>query len=131
MTSLVRTMPGRRSGGAAARMAVRVAQVRAEQRANSLLERIRAAAGADQLALVQALILNHAQVQAEFSANDFRDQLADLPHGVLGAAVRGLAASRSITNTGRTVPSTSPDTHGHRIAVYRLPVGAEETQAAA
>ncbi|MEU5424212.1 hypothetical protein AB0H73_01195 [Streptomyces olivoreticuli] len=131
MTSLVRTRPGRRSGGAAARMAVRVAQVRAEQRANSLLARIRAATGTDQFALVQALILNHARVQAEFSANDFRDQLADLPHGVLGAAVRGLAASRSIVNTGRTVPSTSPDTHGHRIAVYRLPAGAEETQAAA
>ncbi|MGW2364954.1 hypothetical protein ACWCZ5_05155 [Streptomyces sp. NPDC001667] len=131
MTSLVRTMPGRRSGGAAARMAVRVAQVRAERRANSLLERIRSATGTDQLALVQALILDHARVQVEFSANDFRDQLPDLSHGVLGAAVRGLAASRSITNTGRTVPSTSPDTHGHRIAVYRLPDEAEETQAAA
>ncbi|MEU5417726.1 hypothetical protein [Streptomyces sp. NPDC020667] len=131
MTSLVRTMPGRRSGGAAARMAVRVAQVCAERRANSLLERIRSAAGADQLALVQALILDHAQGWVEFSANDFRDQLPDLPHGVLGAAVRGLAASRSITNTGRTVPSTSPDTHGHRIAVYRLPDEAEEAEAAA
>ncbi|MEV6777026.1 hypothetical protein [Streptomyces syringium] len=111
---------------------VHLAQFRAERRANTLLERIRAAAGADQLALVQALILDHALGCAEFSANDFRDQLpGDLPHGLLGAAVRGLAASRTITATGRTVPSTSPATHGHRITVYRLAAAAEELAHAA
>ncbi|MEW2580148.1 hypothetical protein [Streptomyces syringium] len=110
---------------------VHLAQFRAERRANTLLERIRAAAGADQLALVQALILDHA-LGAEFSANDFRDLLPDdLPHGLLGAAVRGLAASRTITATGRTVPSTSPATHGHRITVYRLTAAAEELAPAA
>ncbi|WP_436319595.1 hypothetical protein [Streptomyces syringium] len=108
-----------------------VYEFRAERGANRLLERIRAAADREQLALVQALILDHALTVEEFSANDFRDRLpADLPHGLLGAAVRGLAASRAITNTGRTVPSTSPDTHGHRIAVYRLTAPRQEAAAA-
>ncbi|MEU3355253.1 hypothetical protein [Streptomyces sp. NPDC037389] len=96
-------------------------EFRAERSANRLLDRIRSAADREQLALVQALILDHALTVPDFSANDFRERLpADLPHGLLGAAVRGLASSRAITNTGRTVPSTSPDTHGHRIAVYRI-----------
>ncbi|WP_370421978.1 hypothetical protein AB8O64_27705 [Streptomyces sp. QH1-20] len=110
---------------------VHLAQFRAERNANSLLGRIRSAAGGDQLALVQALILDHALTAAEFSANDFRDQLPDLPHGLLGAAVRGLAASRTITATGRTVPSTSPATHGHRITVYRLTAAADDLASAA
>ncbi|MFI9237801.1 hypothetical protein [Streptomyces sp. NPDC053079] len=106
-------------------------EFRAERGANRLLERIRAAADREQLALVQALILDHALTVEEFSANDFRDRLpADLPHGLLGAAVRGLAASRAISNTGRTVPSTSPDTHGHHIAVYRLTAPHQEAVAA-
>lgn len=97
------------------------AEARAERRANALLERIRDAADAEQLGLVQGLVLGHALGGAEFSANDFRDLVPDgVPHGLLGAAIRGLAASRAITNTGRTVPSTAPATHGHRIAVYRL-----------
>lgn len=105
-------------------------EFRAERRANNLLERIRCAADREQLALVQALILDHALTVPEFSANDFRERLpADVPHGLLGAAVRGLAASRAITNTGRSVPSTSPDTHGHRIAVYRLTAAPAETAA--
>ncbi|MFB7630670.1 hypothetical protein ACFC0M_06950 [Streptomyces sp. NPDC056149] len=94
---------------------------RAEREANALLERIRRAADAEQLGLVQGIVLDHALDGAEFSANDFRALLPDgVPHGLLGAAIRGLAASRSITNTGRTAPSTAPATHGHRIAVYRL-----------
>ncbi|MEU2514331.1 hypothetical protein [Streptomyces syringium] len=107
-----------------------VHEFRVQRGANDLLARIRAAANREQLALVQALILDHGLSADEFSANDFRDRLpADLPHGLLGAAVRGLAASRAITNTGRTVPSTSPDTHGHRIAVYRLTAAQAETAA--
>ncbi|MEV4739813.1 hypothetical protein [Streptomyces sp. NPDC049555] len=106
-------------------------EFRAQRGANDLLARIRAAADREQLALVQALILDHALTADEFSANDFRGCLpADLPHGLLGAAVRGLAASRAITNTGRTVPSTSPDTHGHRIAVYRLTTCRDQAEAA-
>ncbi|WEB41533.1 hypothetical protein MOV08_21170 [Streptomyces yunnanensis] len=98
-----------------------LAEARAERRANALLERIRGASDTGQLALVQAIVLDHALGGAEFSANDFREVLPDgIPHGLLGAAIRGLAASRRIINTGRTVPSTSPATHGHRIAVYRL-----------
>ncbi|ANZ17476.1 hypothetical protein O1L44_16390 [Streptomyces noursei] len=97
------------------------AEARAEQKANALLERIRKAADAEQLGLVQGIVLDHALGGVEFSANDFRDRLPDgVRHGLLGAAIRGLAASRTITNTGRTVPSTAPATHGHRIAVYRL-----------
>ncbi|MEH6373647.1 hypothetical protein V7793_04695 [Streptomyces sp. KLMMK] len=77
--------------------------------------------------MVQALIVDHGLTRPEFSANDFRDLLPDLPHGLLGAAVRGLAASGTITATGRTVPSTSPATHGHRISVYRITAAPEET----
>ncbi|MEU3350238.1 hypothetical protein [Streptomyces sp. NPDC037389] len=111
--------------------AVHVAEFRAERRANRLLQRIRAAASRDQLRLVQALILDHGLTQPEFSANDFRDLLPDLQHGLLGAAVRGLAASGAITATGRTAPSTSPATHGHRISVYRITAAPEETAPAA
>ncbi|MCA6090966.1 hypothetical protein LE181_02095 [Streptomyces sp. SCA3-4] len=111
--------------------AVHLDQFRAERRANRMLARIRAAAGRDQLTLVQALILDHGLMAEEFSANDFRPQLPDLPHGLLGAAVRGLAASGAITATGRTVPSTSPATHGHRISVYRITATPGETAPAA
>ncbi|MFE7609226.1 hypothetical protein [Streptomyces celluloflavus] len=104
---------------------------RAKRKANALLERIRQAADAEQLGLVQGIVLAHALDGAEFSANDFRDLLPDgIPHGLLGAAIRGLAASRAITNTGRTVPSTAPATHGHRIAVYRLTVPDHQKAAA-
>ncbi|WP_367129959.1 MULTISPECIES: hypothetical protein [Streptomyces] len=116
--------------GEAAPGAVHLDQFRAQRRANSLLARIRAAAGRDQLALVQELILDHGLT--EFSANDFRRRLPDgLPHGLLGAAVRGLAASGAITATGRTVPSTAPATHGHRISVYRITAAPGETAPAA
>ncbi|MDT0451852.1 hypothetical protein [Streptomyces hesseae] len=111
--------------------AVQLDQFRAERRANRMLARIRAAAGRDQLSLVQALICDHGLTVGEFSANDFRLQLPDLPHGLLGAAVRGLAASGAITATGRTVPSTSPATHGHRISVYRVTAAPGETAPAA
>ncbi|WP_424888078.1 hypothetical protein [Streptomyces sp. XH2] len=118
--------------GEAAPGAVHLDQFRAQRRANSLLARIRAAADRDQLALVQELILDHGLTEGEFSANDFRRQLPDgLPHGLLGAAVRGLAASGAITATGRTVPSTAPATHGHRITVYRITAAPEETAPAA
>ncbi|GAA0423708.1 hypothetical protein [Streptomyces luteireticuli] len=99
---------------------VRLAEFRAERSANALLARIRAASASEQLVFVQALILDHALAEEEFSANDFRDALPDLRHGILGAAIRGLAASGHIVNTGRYVPSTLKTTHGHRIAVYRL-----------
>ncbi|MFI1798475.1 hypothetical protein ACH427_14150 [Streptomyces sp. NPDC020379] len=120
------------TGEAAPPGAVHLDQFRAQRRANRLLARIRAAAGRDQLTLVQELILDHGLTVGEFSANDFRRQLPDdLPHGLLGAAVRGLAASGAITATGRTVPSTSPATHGHRITVYRITAAPGETAPAA
>ncbi|MBQ1164556.1 hypothetical protein KBZ21_41995, partial [Streptomyces sp. A73] len=41
-------------------------------------------------------------------------------HGHLGAAFNALRASGVIEHTGQYVPSTSPTTHGHPIAVWRL-----------
>ncbi|MBQ1164640.1 hypothetical protein KBZ21_42445, partial [Streptomyces sp. A73] len=60
--------------------------------------------------------------QDEFSANDMRELLPDLAHGHLGAACNALRASGVIEHTGQYVPSTSPTTHGHPIAVWRLSI---------
>lgn len=58
--------------------------------------------------------------RGEFSANDARDLLPELGHGFLGAAINGLRNSGLIEHTGRVVPSTSPATKGHRLAVWQL-----------
>lgn len=55
-----------------------------------------------------------------FSANDMRSVLPDLAHGFLGAAMNGLRAAGILHHTGRYVPSTSPATHGHPVAVWQL-----------
>jgi len=57
-----------------------------------------------------------------FSANDLRSVLPDLAHGFLGAAMNALRASGVLEHTGRYVPSTSPATHGHPVAVWKLSV---------
>jgi hypothetical protein len=49
-----------------------------------------------------------------------RDLLPELGHGYLGAAINSLRTGRIIEHTGRMVPSTSPATHGHRLAVWTL-----------
>lgn len=56
----------------------------------------------------------------EWSCNQLRDVLPQLAHGFLGAVINALRSSGVIAHTGRYVPSTSPDTHGHPIAVWTL-----------
>ncbi|WP_301126819.1 hypothetical protein [Streptomyces cacaoi] len=58
--------------------------------------------------------------QPEFSANTVREQLPELAHGHLGAAIKGLERGGIIEPTGVWVPSTSAATKGHRVAVWRL-----------
>lgn len=60
--------------------------------------------------------------QHEFSANDMRELLPEMAHGHLGAAFNALRTSGVIEHTRQYVPSTSPATHGHPIAVWRLSV---------
>ncbi|MFE9337716.1 hypothetical protein [Streptomyces sp. NPDC007063] len=60
--------------------------------------------------------------QDEFSANDARGLLPELAHGHLGAAFNALRSSGVIEHTGQYVPSTSPTTHGHPVAVWRLSI---------
>lgn len=68
----------------------------------------------------QAVIAYGIEHSDGFSANDMRDLLPEQGAGFLGAAFRALACARVLVHTGEYVPSTSPATHGHRIAVYRL-----------
>ncbi|WP_406730939.1 hypothetical protein [Streptomyces sp. NBC_01794] len=57
-----------------------------------------------------------------FSANSMRDVLPELGHGFLGAAFNALRQGGVIEHTRLYVPSTSPATHGHPIAIWRLSV---------
>ncbi|MFJ4932364.1 hypothetical protein ACIP8U_00635 [Streptomyces pseudovenezuelae] len=70
--------------------------------------------------LVEQAVLHFGANVTEFSCNDFRGVLPDLGDGYLGAAINSLRTAGIIAHTGRMVPSTSADTHGHRIAVWEL-----------
>jgi hypothetical protein len=70
--------------------------------------------------LVEQAVLHFGANVAEFSCNDFRTVLPDLGDGYLGAAIKSLHTGGVIEHTGRYVPSTSKDTHGHVISVWRL-----------
>ncbi|MEU9444611.1 hypothetical protein AB0D42_27770 [Streptomyces sp. NPDC048304] len=72
------------------------------------------------LFLVQQAVLHFGLDRDEFSCNDLRDVLPELGHGFLGAAINALRTAGIIEHTGRMVPSTQINTHGHRIAVWRL-----------
>ncbi|MER7151221.1 hypothetical protein [Streptomyces lydicus] len=72
--------------------------------------------------LVQQAIYAFGLTRDTFSANDLRDVLPELSHGFLGAAMNGLRQGGVIEHTRQYVPSTSPATHGHPIAVWRLSV---------
>ena len=73
----------------------------------------------DQHVVEQAVLL-YGLEYGEWSCNDLRELLPETGSGFLGAAINSLRASGIIAHTGRSVPSTSPDTHGHRIAVWAL-----------
>jgi hypothetical protein len=70
--------------------------------------------------LVEQAVWHFGLANDTFSANDLRDLLPDLAHGHLGAAINALRTSGVIQHTRQYVPSTSPATHGHPIAVWRL-----------
>lgn len=70
--------------------------------------------------LVEQAVLHFGATVTEFSCNDFRDLLPNLGDGFLGAAINSLRSAGVIAHTGRSVPSTEPSTHGHRIAVWEL-----------
>ncbi|MFE9886822.1 hypothetical protein [Streptomyces scopuliridis] len=72
--------------------------------------------------LVEQAVLAYGWSCGEFSANDMRDVLPELGHGFLGAAINALRQGGVIEHTGQYVPSTSPATHGHPVAVWRLSV---------
>ncbi|MEU2789085.1 hypothetical protein [Streptomyces sp. NPDC007100] len=72
--------------------------------------------------LVQQAVFAYGLANDTFSANDLRAVLPELSHGFLGAAINGLRQGGVIEHTRQYVPSTSPATHGHPVAVWRLSV---------
>lgn len=70
--------------------------------------------------IVEHAVFTFGLANEEFSANSMRDVLPDLAHGHLGAVFNSLRNAGVIAHTGRTVPSTEPSTHGHRIGVWTL-----------
>jgi hypothetical protein len=70
--------------------------------------------------LVEQAVFAFGLANDTFSANDMRDVLPDLGHGFLGAAINSLRQGGILQHTRHYVPSTSPATHGHPIAVWRL-----------
>jgi hypothetical protein len=84
-----------------------------------LLEEIADQSSWDQF-LVEQAVFHFGQRHDDFSCNDIRDVLPELGHGFLGAAINSLRTGGIIQHTGRTVPSTQPSTHGHRIGIWTL-----------
>lgn len=72
------------------------------------------------LLLVEQAVLHYGLVKFTFSCNDLREVLPELGHGFLGAAINALRTAGVIEHTGQMVPSTQANTHGHRIAVWKL-----------
>lgn len=72
--------------------------------------------------LVEQAVFYIGQQHDEWSCNLLRDLLPKLAHGFLGAVINSLRSSGVIEHTGKYVPSTSKDTHGHPIAVWRMSV---------
>lgn len=72
------------------------------------------------LFLVERAVFHFGQRHDEWSCNDLRDVLPELGHGFLGAVINSLRSGGIIAHTGRMVPSTQANTHGHRIAVWTL-----------
>lgn len=70
--------------------------------------------------LVEQAVFAYGLANATFDCNQLREVLPELGHGYLGAAINSLRTAHIIAHTGQMVPSTSPDTHGHRIAVWEL-----------
>lgn len=86
---------------------------------DKLLDDITASSTWDRF-LVEQAVYAYGLERGHFSANDLRDVLPEVGHGYLGAAINSLRTAGIIAHTGRVVPSTSPATHGHRLAVWEL-----------
>ncbi|WP_329330821.1 hypothetical protein OIU81_03205 [Streptomyces sp. NBC_01454] len=98
--------------------AERLASVDKDERLDDIVDR----ASSWNRFLVQQAVFAFGRTRDTFSANDLRDVLPELSHGFLGAAINGLRQGGVIEHTKQYVPSTSPATHGHPIAVWRLSV---------
>ncbi|MFJ6239822.1 hypothetical protein ACIQH0_37850 [Streptomyces griseus] len=96
-----------------------VAERHAAAEKDLLLEDIADQSAWDQF-LVEQAVFTFGRLHNDFSANDLRDVLPEMGHGFLGAAINSLRQGGIIRHTGRSVPSTSPATHGHRLAVWEL-----------
>lgn len=70
--------------------------------------------------LVEQAVFAFGLDQDTFSCNQLRDLLPELGHGFLGAAINAMRQGGILQHTGQYVPSTSPSTHGHPIAVWKL-----------
>lgn len=96
-----------------------VAERHAAAEKDLLLEDIANQSSWDQF-LVEQAVFAFGLINDTFSANDLRDVLPELGHGFLGAAFNSLRQGGVITHTRHYVPSTSPATHGHPVAIWRL-----------
>lgn len=72
--------------------------------------------------IVEQAVFHFGLANDTFSANSMRDVLPELGHGFLGAAFNALRMGGVIEHTGQYVPSTSPATRAHPVAVWRLSV---------
>lgn len=70
--------------------------------------------------LVEQAVFTFGLAHESFDCNMIRDVLPELGHGFLGAAINSLRRGGIIAHTGRMVPSTQANTHGHRISVWTL-----------
>ncbi|APE21353.1 MULTISPECIES: hypothetical protein [Streptomyces] len=98
-----------------------VAEQLASEEKDILLDRISEQSGWSQFLVMQAVLVYGAEHDT-FSCNQLRDVLPELGHGFLGAAINALRQGGILQHTGQYVPSTSPATHGHPIALWRLSV---------
>lgn len=96
-----------------------VAERHAAAEKDLLLGDIAAQSSWDQF-LVEQAVFAFGLEQDTFSCNHMRDLLPEMGHGFLGAAINSLRQGGILRHTGQYVPSTSPATHGHPIAVWSL-----------